>query len=130
MNSFLVIKFVNIVDHIVPPQVIVKMPSAGGAGGACVFMLHPIEGVVDPLRGVAGAVAGAVWGLQCVAAAPLTDMAALARFYLQHVRSVQPKPPYTLLGYSFGAGVAFEMALQLEQVRTAPTVTDLTDRLS
>ncbi|KAL0872273.1 hypothetical protein ABMA27_004663 [Loxostege sticticalis] len=101
--------------ELVPKQVIVKMPSAGGAGGACVFMLHPIEGVVDPLRGVAGAVAGAVWGLQCVAAAPLTDMAALARFYLQHVRSVQPKPPYTLLGYSFGAGVAFEMALQLEQ---------------
>ncbi|XP_063827966.1 fatty acid synthase [Ostrinia nubilalis] len=99
--------------ELMPTQVMVRLPSGAGAGE--VFMLHPIEGVVDVLRGVAGALAGGAWGLQCVAAAPLDSMAALARFYLAHVRARQPRPPYTLLGYSFGAGVAFEMALQLEQ---------------
>lgn len=68
------------------------------------------------LRGLAAGVRAPVFGLQCTAAAPLTDMASLARFYVTHVRALQPRPPYTLLGYSFGAGVAFEMALQLEQV--------------
>lgn len=97
-------------------QVVVKLPSAGGSS-ACVFMVHPIEGVVDVLRGVASGVRGGVFGLQCADAAPLADMAALARFYVAHVRALQPAPPYTLLGYSFGAGVAFEMALQLEEVR-------------
>lgn len=79
--------------------------------------VHPIEGVVTALRALAGGVRAPVLGLQCTRAAPLDDMAALARFYVAHVRALQPRPPYTLLGYSFGAGVAFEMALQLEQVR-------------
>lgn len=82
--------------------------------------MHPIEGVVDLLRGVAGAVRAPVFGLQCTAAAPLDHMAALAQHYVTHVRALQPQPPYTLLGYSFGAGVAFEMALQLEQVTSVP----------
>ncbi|CAH2981095.1 unnamed protein product [Chilo suppressalis] len=104
--------------ELVPAQVVVQLPSAG-AGAGRVFFLHPIEGVVDVLRGLAAQVRGEVLGLQCGRAAPLTDMAALARFYLAHVRAVQPDPPYTLLGYSFGAGVAFEMALQLEQENCA-----------
>lgn len=76
--------------------------------------MHPIEGVAEVLRGVASAVRGPVYGLQCTAEAPLESMPALARHYVAHVRSVRPEPPYTLLGYSFGASVAFEMALQLE----------------
>lgn len=31
------------------------------------------------------------------------------------MRSVQPHGPYNVAGYSFGAGVAFEMALQLQK---------------
>lgn len=60
---------------------------------------------------------GTAFGLQCTAAAPLDSVADLAAFYISHVRAQQPRPPYILLGYSFGAGVAFEMALQLERVR-------------
>lgn len=99
-----------------PKQVVVKLPSAapGQPGGRPVFMVHPIEGVADLLRGVAAAVRGTVFGLQCTAAAPLQDMGALARFYVAHVRALQPEAPYTLLGYSFGASVAVEMALQLQ----------------
>lgn len=112
--------------ELVPKQVVVKLPSAGEAGR--VFMVHPIEGVVDVLRALASGVRGGVLGLQCTAAAPLADMSALARFYVSHVRMHQPAPPYTLLGYSFGAAVAFEMALQLEQVRTTHTRNTRYDR--
>lgn len=103
--------------ELMPKQVLVKLPSAKPEKPVenPVFMVHPIEGVVDLLRVVASEVRATVYGLQCAASAPLEDMAALARFYVAHVRSVQARPPYTLLGYSFGAGVAFEMALQLEQ---------------
>lgn len=104
--------------ELMPKQVLVKLPSAAAAGSDVppVFMVHPIEGVVELLRGVAAAVRAPVYGLQCTQAAPLDDMTSLARHYVTHVRALQPKAPYTLLGYSFGAGVAFEMALQLEQV--------------
>ncbi|KAI8428398.1 hypothetical protein MSG28_002582 [Choristoneura fumiferana] len=102
--------------ELLPKQVLVKLPSLppADADARPVFMVHPIEGVVDLLRGVAAGVRGVVYGLQCARAAPLDDMSALARFYVRHVRAVQAEPPYALLGYSFGAGVAFEMALQLE----------------
>lgn len=106
-----------LMGELIPKQVVVKLPSAdGGSGAGAVFMVHPIEGVVDVLRGVARSVRGQVFGLQCAPPAPLDSMPALAAFYVQQVRSLQPRQPYTLLGYSFGAGVAFEMALQLEQV--------------
>ncbi|XP_047503403.1 fatty acid synthase [Pieris napi] len=101
--------------ELVPEQVTVRLPSGGDEAGRPVFMVHPIEGVVDMLRGVAAAVRGPVYGLQCTRDAPLSDMSALAAFYVGHVRALQPRPPYTLLGYSYGASVAFEMALQLEK---------------
>ncbi|XP_041987847.1 fatty acid synthase [Aricia agestis] len=99
--------------ELVPAQVLVRLPSAADDADP-VFMVHPIEGVVDLLRPVAAAVRAPVMGLQCAAGAPLTDMAALAGYYVERVRAQQPRPPYTLLGYSYGAAVAFEMALQLE----------------
>ena len=33
---------------------------------------------------------------------------------LQHIKKVQSKGPYTIVGYSFGAAVAYEMSVQLE----------------
>lgn len=33
---------------------------------------------------------------------------------LQHITSLQKNGPYLIVGYSFGAGVAFEIGLQLE----------------
>merc|ERR1712032_971781 len=45
---------------------------------------------------------------------PHTSIPALAAHYLQLIRSVQPSGPIHLAGYSFGAVVAFEMSLQLE----------------
>lgn len=33
------------------------------------------------------------------------------------MKKVQPKGPYTIVGYSFGASVAYEMAVQLEATK-------------
>lgn len=102
--------------ELLPVSALVELPSAKPSpDGAVAFMVHPIEGVCEPLREVARGVRGAVLGLQCTREAPLTDMAALAGFYVSRVRARRPRAPYTLLGYSYGAAVAFEMALQLER---------------
>ncbi|XP_061706492.1 fatty acid synthase-like [Cydia pomonella] len=109
------------VAKLMPQRVLVELPSLppANADDKPIFMVHPIEGVAELLRGVAEHVRGAVFGLQCTAAAPLESMVALAGFYVESVRAAQPQPPYTLLGYSFGACVAFEMALQLERADCA-----------
>lgn len=44
---------------------------------------------------------------------PHTSVEDMARDYLQHLRALQPSGPYSLLGYSFGGLVAFEMACML-----------------
>ncbi|CAG7821688.1 unnamed protein product [Allacma fusca] len=56
-----------------------------------------------------------VYGLQCSRDAPLESMETLAAFYLDKIKQIQPVGPFKFVGYSFGASVAFEMALQLEK---------------
>jgi thioesterase domain-containing protein/acyl carrier protein len=46
--------------------------------------------------------------------APMERVEDLASYYLRDIRTVQPKGPYLLGGWSFGALVAFEMARQLQ----------------
>ncbi|MBV8128370.1 MAG: amino acid adenylation domain-containing protein [Planctomycetaceae bacterium] len=47
---------------------------------------------------------------------PIDGIELLAMHYLEMLRSVQPKGPYLVVGYSFGGTIAFEMALQLHAV--------------
>ena len=44
-----------------------------------------------------------------------TQIEALARWYLEDIRAVQPHGPYFLGGFSFGGMVAYEIARQIEQ---------------
>lgn len=103
-------------DELMPKEVLVKMPSqpSSQGGDRQVFMLHPVEGSVSVLEGLAERVKGRVWGLQSASEVPLRDMAALAAHYVRRVLETADSGPLLLVGYSFGAGVAFEMALQLE----------------
>ncbi len=55
-----------------------------------------------------------VYGLQCTSDAPLISVPDLAKYYINQIRSQHPQGPYSIAGYSFGACVAFEMALQLQ----------------
>ncbi|KAJ8935858.1 hypothetical protein NQ314_012613 [Rhamnusium bicolor] len=80
-----------------------------------VFVLHPIEGVVKALETLAKNIDAPVYGLQCTSNTPLTSITDLAKFYITQIKLVQSKGPYTLIGYSFGACVAFEMGVWLEK---------------
>jgi thioesterase domain-containing protein len=46
---------------------------------------------------------------------PLTEIAAMAAYYIRAIQTLQPQGPYFLGGWSFGGLVAFEMAQQLIQ---------------
>ncbi|MEO8429874.1 MAG: amino acid adenylation domain-containing protein [Acidobacteriota bacterium] len=59
-----------------------------------------------------------VYGLQAPGLdgkqAPLTRVEDMAAYYVEEIRRVAPEGPYLLGGASFGGGVAFEMARQLD----------------
>ncbi len=85
------------------------------------FCAHPNAGVVFPYYELAFSLAKEqpFYGLQSVGIAgknqPLTSIEEMATHYIKAVRTVQPKGPYTLGGWSLGAMIAFEMAQQLQR---------------
>jgi fatty acid synthase len=101
--------------EIMPTKCLISMPSkVSDSRKSPVFVLHPIEGVVNALQTLASNIEVPVYGLQSTSNTPLTSIGDLAQFYNKQIKTVQPKGPYTLIGYSFGACVAFEMGIQLE----------------
>lgn len=107
---------VEFTQELMPTDCLVKLPSKhdGKSAKKPLFVVHAIEGVVAPLKAMAAELDCPVWGLQCIADAPLDTIGDLAQFYIKQVKTVQQKGPYTIAGYSFGAAVAFEMVAQLE----------------
>uniref|UniRef100_A0A8C4QVB8 Fatty acid synthase n=1 Tax=Eptatretus burgeri TaxID=7764 RepID=A0A8C4QVB8_EPTBU len=95
-------------------EILIKLNNAVSAESP-IFFIHPIEGSIEVFRELTTLLPVPCYGIQCTEAAPLDSIANLAAFYLDCIRKVQAQGPYRLAGYSFGACVAFEMALQLEQ---------------
>ncbi|XP_055354920.1 fatty acid synthase-like [Paramacrobiotus metropolitanus] len=80
------------------------------------FIVHPMEGSVLPvLEALANHLQVTTYGLNCTQTSDMTSMQTLAASYIKALKQVQSHGPYNLGGYSFGAGVAFEMALQLQK---------------
>lgn len=79
------------------------------------FMIHNINGTVDPLRTLASCLSCPVFGLQYTVTSPKDSIQSLSNSYINCLRETYPEGPYRLVGYSFGACVAIEMALQLEK---------------
>ncbi|QIR36060.1 amino acid adenylation domain-containing protein [Tolypothrix sp. PCC 7910] len=84
------------------------------------FCVHPIFGVVFPYYELAHHLGKnqPFYGLQSIGIdgeTPLTRIEDMASHYIEALRSVQPKGPYFLGGWSFGGWVAFEMAQQLQK---------------
>lgn len=105
----------DLTEEIMPSKVLVHMNSkVTNQKTNPVFILHPIEGVVNALRTLAKQIDAPVYGLQCTKASPLGSITDLAKYYISQLKTVQTKGPYTLVGYSFGAAVAFEMGVLLE----------------
>lgn len=86
-----------------------------------VFCVHPVAGVVFPYYELACLLGEKqpVYGLQSVGFGddeqPLTSIEEMAAHYIKDLRAVQPTGPYHIIAWSFGALVAFEMAVQLEK---------------
>lgn len=85
------------------------------------FLVHPIEGHLQMLQEFATQIKRKVYGVQFTReASDVKSVADLARLYWTHIDKVKRcDDKIDLCGYSFGASVAFEMALQqTERVRT------------
>lgn len=81
------------------------------------FVVHNINGTVEPLKSLANALTCPVIGLQYTTHAPRDSIQSLATFYIKKIRELVPHGPYRLAGYSFGACVALEMSMQLEKTK-------------
>jgi amino acid adenylation domain-containing protein/non-ribosomal peptide synthase protein (TIGR01720 family) len=95
------------------------VPLQAHSGKPPLFCIHPLGGNVLCYAELARLLKdhATVYGLQArgieLDEEPATDLDAMARDYTALVRSVQPRGPYTLLGYSFGGFVALRMAAML-----------------
>lgn len=111
-------------SELMPAETLVKLQSkaANDSKQRPLFVVHAIEGFVTALKPLAGKMTCPVYGLQCTVDAPLSSISDLAAFYVKKIKTVQPKGPYAIAGYSFGASVAFEMVLLLEKTGESATL--------
>ena len=79
------------------------------------FVIHNINGTVEPLRTLARNLSCPVFGLQYTSTSPKDSIQSLSASYIQRIRDIVTEGPYRLAGYPFGVCVAIEMALQLEK---------------
>nr|XP_002738672.1 PREDICTED: fatty acid synthase-like [Saccoglossus kowalevskii] len=87
--------------------------------GRPLFIIHPIEGTVTELMDLACRLQCTCYGIQGTPDVPTDSIESMARCYIDRMQAIQPIGPYRLAGYSFGASVAFEMALQLQSKKNA-----------
>ncbi|XP_014291398.1 fatty acid synthase [Halyomorpha halys] len=101
--------------RLTPTEILVPMPSATPANGhKPFFIVHPIEGVVSLLEEFTSNMPFNVYGLQYTKDVPDDSIISLAAFYFETIKSIEVQDPILLCGYSFGASVAYEMALLFE----------------
>lgn len=112
-------------DGLMPTESLVQFETQAQAGDSKarpIFAVHPIEGFANAFKRLAAKLSVPVYGLQCIATAPLTSLTDLAEFYINQIKSVQKTGPYIIVGYSFGASVAFEMGTLLENAGEKSTL--------
>lgn len=102
----------TLVKELVPHSILLEMNGLKGASP--VFVMHPIEGHVNGLMEVASHLPVRAVGVQRTPDIPVRSIEEMAAIYIQKLAEVQPKGPYHIVGYSFGATVAFEIAVQLQ----------------
>jgi thioesterase domain-containing protein len=90
-----------------------------GAKKAPLFLIHPVGGMVLCYQRLADAIGKEqpIYGIQASGFAaeqtPFNSMEAMAAYYLEHIKTVQPEGPYYLGGQSLGGLIAFEVVRQL-----------------
>jgi amino acid adenylation domain-containing protein len=81
-----------------------------GGGGLSVLAFRRVSSLIDANRPIYGLESSVDLGGQQLS---IQEKAAL---YLKALRKVQPSGPYTLMGFSAGSWLAYEMALQLTRL--------------
>jgi fatty acid synthase len=110
---------------LVPKQTLIKLNNA--ENGRPLYIMHPIEGNTTMLATLASKLNYPVYGLNCTTSTPTNSVQAMAENYVQHILKVQPQGPYNIAGYSFGAGLAFEVSVLLQ--KKFPGQADVVDKL-
>ncbi len=81
---------------------------AHGLGGSVIDFFQPVRHI-ETEHSIYGLQAKGIDGLD----QPLETIEDMADFYLEAIKSVQPRGPYVLIGYSLGGLVTLEMAQRL-----------------
>ncbi|KAH6943233.1 hypothetical protein HPB50_017959 [Hyalomma asiaticum] len=102
----------KLVENLIPDRVIVEMN--GLDGPTPLFFMHPLEGHVASLSELAARMRVRAVGVQWTPDVTTQSIEKMADAYVQRIRQVQTEGPYHLAGYSFGAVVAFEVAVQIQ----------------
>lgn len=95
------------------------VPLCTSGSGRPFFCIHPAGGTVFCYRALAERLGGdrPFYGLQALgvdgASAPHTTIEAMVAHYIAAIRSVQPRGPYLIGGWSLGGNLAYETARQL-----------------
>ncbi len=94
----------------------VRTPAGDGPSSFPVFCVYPIEGSLLWVNRIAENLPGVpLFAFRPVADAPYDSIPAMASDYIRQMQIVSPGGPWILAGYSFGVGVAAEMAQQLRK---------------
>ncbi|HEX3030050.1 MAG TPA: SDR family NAD(P)-dependent oxidoreductase [Clostridia bacterium] len=98
--------------------------------GRPVFWFHPMQGGVEVYQAIAGKIGRPFFGIQARGwmsdVYPICGLHAMASYYLQIIRSVQPEGPYDVGGFSLGGVIAYEITRQLQELgQTVNTITML-----
>jgi thioesterase domain-containing protein len=97
----------------------VLLPIRTGGDRSPIFCVHPASGLSWCYMPLARYVPAEypIYGLQASGldgtGEPAPSVRAMAADYVEHIRTVQPAGPYTVLGFSFGVTPAHEIAVQL-----------------
>ncbi|GMR51168.1 hypothetical protein PMAYCL1PPCAC_21363, partial [Pristionchus mayeri] len=101
------------VNDLDPKEIVVKGNDV--KEGPITFFAHPIEGIATPLKKVMTSCNFPAYCFQMTKDVPQDSIQSVARKYVEEMRKVQPAGPYRLVGYSYGACIAFEMACELQK---------------
>lgn len=100
-------------------DVLVKMNTV--TDGNPIYFIHPIEGTITPFEALAAKIKTPCYALQCSSPVPSESIPKMAAYYIDTILATKPSTPIKLVGYSFGACLAVEMALQLQQNQQTST---------
>ncbi|XP_062142806.1 fatty acid synthase [Drosophila sulfurigaster albostrigata] len=109
---------------LIPTEEIVRLETlaAKSSKQIPIFFISPIEGFTTALQPLAKRLEVPAYGLQFTQNVPLESIEAAAKFYIKQLRTVQPKGPYKLAGYSFGCLLTYVMAGLLEETNEIASI--------